>query len=102
MTPVTLGAMQAPPVHTQSVLKIDPRDDVAVALAPLAGGDLVVDGVLAAGEIPAGHKVALRPIKKGQDVRKYGWPIGHALADIAAGEHVHSHNLATNLAGTEA
>jgi altronate hydrolase len=84
-----------------SLLKIDPRDDVAVALAPLAKGEPVAEGVVAAAEIPAGHKVALSAIAKGQDVRKYGWPIGHALRDIAPGEHVHSHNLATNLFGLE-
>jgi altronate hydrolase len=84
-----------------SVLKIDPRDDVAVALAPLAAGDPVAGGMTAAGDIPAGHKVALRAISRGEAVRKYGWPIGHATADIAAGEHVHSHNLATNLSGLE-
>ena len=85
-----------------SLLKIDPRDDVAVALAPLAPGEAVAEGVTARTEIPAGHKVALRAIAKGQDVRKYGWPIGHALTDIAPGDHVHSHNLATNLVGQEA
>jgi len=85
-----------------SLLKIDPRDDVAVALAPLAPGEAVAEGVVAREEIPAGHKVALRAIAKGQDVRKYGWPIGHALTDIAAGDHVHSHNLATSLVGEEA
>ncbi|HEY2357144.1 MAG TPA: altronate dehydratase family protein [Phenylobacterium sp.] len=84
-----------------SVLTIDPRDDVAVALEPVAAGEPVADGVHAAGDIPGGHKVALRAIAKGQVVRKYGWPIGHALADIAPGEHVHSHNLATNLSGLE-
>ncbi len=55
-----------------SLLKIDPRDDVAVALAPLAEGDDVADGVIASAEIPAGHKVALRAIAAGEDVRKYG------------------------------
>ena len=44
-----------------------------------------------------GHKYALRDIKKGENVIKYGNPIGHATADIAKGEHVHTHNLATNL-----
>jgi altronate hydrolase len=44
-----------------------------------------------------GHKYALRPIAKGENVIKYGMPVGHATADIAAGEHVHTHNLATNL-----
>jgi altronate hydrolase len=84
-----------------AVLKIDPRDDVAVALAPLAAGDPVAAGVWAGSDIPAGHKVALGPIAKGAQVRKYGWPIGRALADIAPGDHVHSHNLATGLSGLE-
>lgn len=44
-----------------------------------------------------GHKYALRSIAKGENVIKYGMPVGHATADIAAGEHVHTHNLATNL-----
>ena len=44
-----------------------------------------------------GHKYALRDIKKGENVIKYGNPIGHATADIKAGEHVHTHNVATNL-----
>jgi altronate hydrolase len=47
-----------------------------------------------------GHKYAIRPIPAGEDVIKYGMPIGHATHDIAPGEHVHSHNLATNLSGT--
>jgi altronate hydrolase len=85
----------------QTVLLIDPRDDVAVALSALAAGDGIAQGVTAAAEIPAGHKVALRAIAKGEPVRKYGWPIGHATADIAAGDHVHSHNLATGLSGLE-
>ena len=83
-------------------LTIDPRDNVAVALAPAAAGDRVAEGVAAAVDIPVGHKVALHPIARGQDVRKYGWPIGHATVDIAPGDHVHSHNLATNLSGLEA
>ena len=44
-----------------------------------------------------GHKYALRPIACGENVVKYGMPIGHATRDIAPGEHVHVHNLATNL-----
>ncbi len=84
-----------------SVLTIDPRDDVAVALAPLAKGDGVAEGVRAGADIPAGHKVALRAVARGAPVHKYGWPIGHATADIAPGDHVHSHNLATSLSGLE-
>ncbi len=48
-----------------------------------------------------GFKVALKPIRKGEDVVKYGNPIGHATADIAAGERVHTDNMATSLAAHE-
>lgn len=46
-----------------------------------------------------GHKYAIRDIKKGDDIIKYGNPIGHATEDIKKGEHVHSHNTKTNLSG---
>lgn len=47
-----------------------------------------------------GHKYARRAITKGENVIKYGNPIGHATCDIAAGEHVHTHNVKTNLSDT--
>ena len=46
-----------------------------------------------------GHKYALRDIKKGENIIKYGNPIGHATEDIPAGAHVHTHNAKTNLSG---
>ncbi len=46
-----------------------------------------------------GHKYAIRPIAPGENVIKYGMPIGHAKVKIEPGEHVHTHNLASNLAG---
>ena len=46
-----------------------------------------------------GHKYATTYIKKGDNVIKYGSPIGHATKDINVGDHVHSHNVKTNLAG---
>ena len=46
-----------------------------------------------------GHKYAIRPIAPGENVIKYGMPIGHAKVQIAPGEHVHTHNLASNLSG---
>lgn len=67
-------------------LTLHPLDNVAVALTDQ-------------GEIPAGHKKALRDIPKGQPVIKYGQPIGVASRDIRAGEWVHSHNLHTALSG---
>ena len=56
-------------------------------------------GVLksARGEVPAGHKIALADIKKGEAVVKYGYPIGVATADIKKGDFVHTHNLASAL-----
>ena len=46
-----------------------------------------------------GHKYALRDIKAGEDIIKYGNPIGHATCDIKKGDHVHTHNVKTNLSG---
>ena len=46
-----------------------------------------------------GHKYAIKPIKKGENIIKYGQPIGYALLDISVGEHVHTHNVKTNLSG---
>lgn len=84
----------------REVLKISAADSVAVALAPLAAGSVVdVDGesIRLQTDVPAGHKFALRPIRTGEPVIKYGFPIGQAKCDIAAGEHVHVHNLKTLL-----
>ncbi len=44
-----------------------------------------------------GHKYALRDIPQGEDIIKYGYPIGHATVDIKKGDHVHTHNVKTNL-----
>lgn len=69
-----------------SVLRVHPADNVGVALDPSAG-------------VPVGHKLALAALPPGAPVIKYGQPIGRATQAIAPGEHVHSHNLATALAG---
>lgn len=65
-------------------LKINELDNVEVALKETDG-------------IPAGHKRALKAIKKGEQIIKYGNPIGIAVADIAEGEWIHTHNLKTGL-----
>ncbi|HYC02168.1 MAG TPA: altronate dehydratase family protein [Azospirillaceae bacterium] len=81
---------------------VDPADDVAVATRAVTAGERFEAGgraVAALQDIPQGHKMALRAVPRGAPIRKYGWAIGHATADIAAGEHVHSHNLATGLSG---
>ena len=78
-------------------IRIHPGDDVAVAIEPMEAGEVFLD-IRAAERIPAGHKMALRDKREGEDVLKYGMPIGHATKEIARGAWVHSHNLATNLA----
>lgn len=75
---------------------INPIDNVAVALADLAKGE-VYEGVTLIEDVKKGHKFALRPIKNGENVIKYGVPIAHATRDIAVGEWVHTHDVATNL-----
>jgi altronate dehydratase len=82
----------------KSVLVISERDNVATALQALEGGRrLEVGGamVVVQDAVPSGHKIALRAIRAGEAVIKYGSPIGLATADIAAGAHVHTHNLAS-------
>lgn len=82
-------------------LKINAADNVAVALADdLHKGETVeVDGVgvTLRDDIARGHKFALRDIAVGENVVKYGYPIGHATEDIPQGGWIHSHNLKTNL-----
>jgi altronate hydrolase len=88
----------------ESIHGVDPRDDVATALRDLAAGEMLDhDGarITVGSAIPKGHKIAVRAIRTGQDVLKYGWPIGRAEADIAAGDHVHVHNVSTRLSGVE-
>lgn len=74
-------------------LRLHPADDVAVLIDPAAPGDTIL-AVTARDAVPAGHKIALRALAAGDAVRKYGQPIGLARHAIAAGEHVHEHNLA--------
>ncbi len=85
-------------------VRITEKDLVAVALHPLSAGTRVCPGgkeVILREDIPMGHKFALRDIRRGEAVIKYGYPIGEATEDIAAGSHVHTHNLRTLLAGVK-
>lgn len=86
------------------LMKMNARDTVAVALRPIEAGETVeIDGVTVttSQEIPRGHKIALTDFAAGAVITKYGYPIGHAITDIFRGEHVHTHNLKTNLSGEE-
>ncbi|MDR0457783.1 MAG: altronate dehydratase family protein [Burkholderiaceae bacterium] len=79
-----------------SALKLHASDDVLIARNPIAAGTVLADfgGLVAAGDIPAAHKIACRAIAPGAPVRRYGQIIGFATWPIRAGEHVHVHNLA--------
>ena len=81
-----------------AALVISARDNVATALEPLERGRTIeVAGatLVIVEPVPRGHKVSLRRIAKGESVVKYGSPIGTATSDIAAGSHVHVHNVAS-------
>lgn len=81
-------------------IQIHPRDNVAVALVDLPEGEAITLGQSEFSlpqPVARGHKFALRALAADENVVKYGLPIGHALSAIAVGEHLHSHNLRTNL-----
>ena len=76
---------------------LDVSDNVAVARTNIATGTRLTCGgadFAALDSVPAGHKIAVRPIQRSAAVTKYGQIIGQATSDIRPGEHVHSHNLA--------
>lgn len=76
------------------MITLHPRDNVSIALADIAAGDAINSaGVTAQQSIKQGHKIAIAPIAKGQNVIRYGQTIGQATNDIAAGDHVHVQNL---------
>ncbi len=75
------------------ILRLHPDDDVAVAVRALEPGEAFGPGLAAREFVPAGHKIALKPVPVGGRVRKYGQVIGAASAAIAPGDWVHVHNL---------
>ena len=79
-------------------IKINPDDNVAVALQDLAAGE-VVEGVILKVAVPRGHKIVLRDLKAGENVVKYGFPIGHVTRDADAGTMVDHSCIKTNLEG---
>ena len=79
-------------------IKINPADNVAVALEDLRKGE-VVEGVTLGMDIPRGHKLVLKDLKAGENVIKYGFPIGHVTRDAAAGTLVDHSCIKTNLEG---
>lgn len=85
-------------------IQIHPNDNVAVAIHDLPKSAAISlsqqEEFTTIQEIPAGHKVALKPINKGAHIIKYGYPIGHALQAIKKGEWINEKKIKTNLSGT--
>ena len=83
-------------------LKINPDDSVVVCLQPKKKGDIIdIDGrqIVVNQDTPAGHKILIKDTAKGENIFKYGYPIGHAKEDLKAGDWVNEENLKTNLEG---
>lgn len=82
----------AEPMAQSPVLLLHEGDDVLIAKADVSAGS-AIGGLIAQGDVPAGHKLAARAIPAGAPIRKHSTVIGFAARPIAAGEHVHTHNL---------
>lgn len=90
-------------MEQNAFIKINPADSVVVCLQPISAGTTIeVDGknVTLLQDTPAGHKVLIDDKAEGEDIIKYGYPIGHAITALQAGTWVNENNLKTNLAGT--
>ena len=90
-------------MELKTYLKINPADSVVVCLQEKKQGDIIeVDGkqITVLQDTPAGHKVLIEDKKQGEDIIKYGYPIGHAREDLKAGQWINENNLKTNLSGT--
>ena len=84
-------------------LKINPSDSVVVCLTEKKKGDIIdIEGqrITLNQDTPAGHKVLIKDVAEGENIIKYGYPIGHALKELKAGDWVNEQNLKTNLSGT--
>ena len=81
---------------TAPTIRIHPADNVIIARRQLLGGMVLAEegGLVVAGLVPPGHKLATAAIAPGEPVRRYNQVIGHATQAIAPGQHVHTHNLA--------
>ena len=83
-------------------LKINPADNVVVAISNLAAGEVICDGdkeIVLKEDVPAGHKVTLKDFAEGEDVIKYGYPIGHVRSSVEAGKWINENQIQTNLSG---
>ncbi len=81
-------------------IRLQPEDNVATVLRPVAAGESIrvrcgadVTTLAAADAVPICHKISVSPIQEGQAVMKYGHSIGEARTAVGPGRHVHVHNL---------
>lgn len=87
---------------TSQFLIINESDNVFIALKNFTAGEkLEINNCIIeiTEDVPYGHKIALTPIQAGNDVKKYGFPIGQAKSNIVVGQWVHTHNVETKLKG---
>ena len=90
-------------MNPSTFIKINPADSVVVCLKPFAKGEQIqVDDqtITINQDTPAGHKILIKDVTKGENIIKYGYPIGHARQNLEAGDWVNENNLKTNLSGT--
>ena len=83
-------------------LKINPADNVVVAITDLKAGEIISDegaDVVLKEDVPAGHKVTLKNLAESENVIKYGYPIGHVRQDVEAGKWINENQIQTNLSG---
>lgn len=95
------GAINGP--ITGGLLRLSADDNVLVATGPVGPGLAAINGggeIALLDAVTLGHKVAARDIAKGEKIMKYGVPIGSATTDIAAGQHVHVHNMQSDYTPT--
>ena len=81
------------------LIRLAEGDNVLILATGISAGTaLEVDGaqITLAADLTLGHKIAARDIPAGETILKYAFPIGVASTDIAAGDHVHMHNVASN------
>ena len=85
-------------------IRINKNDNVAVALEPLEKGEKIIISdreLFLSDEIPQGHKFTISKLERGEDIIKYGYPIGTLQEDVKEGTWIHTHNLKTKLAGLQ-
>ena len=83
-------------------LKINPADNVVVAITDLKAGEIISNegtDVVLKEDVPAGHKVTLKNLTEGENVIKYGYPIGHVRQNVEAGKWINENQIQTNLSG---